>query len=341
MRILGIETSCDDTGIGIVSYAKGKFTIEATVTASQVLVHRKYGGVVPEVAAREHALTIIPTYQAAMKKAGVRWKDIDAIAVTGGPGLNTALMVGVETARTLSWIYNIPVVRTNHIEGHVCSTWASPDWKNITFPAVALIVSGGHTELILIKNIGQYSLLGRTLDDAVGEAFDKVAKMLGLSYPGGPEISKQALLGSPNAIKFPVSMLGPNNLDFSYSGLKTSVLYKLQEHRSVSKKPVNDIAASFQAAAIKPLVLKSALALKKTGAKALILAGGVAANKHLRESLAEMIEQDHPKTSLVQAPLELCMDNGTMIAMAGIFHAQKKDFTPWKKLDADPNWELV
>lgn len=340
MRILGIETSCDDTAIGIVNFRRGKFTIEAQVAASQVLIHRKYGGVVPEVAAREHAVTIIPTLKAALKKGLVKWKDIDAIAVTGGPGLNTALLVGVETARTISYAMKKPLVRVNHIEGHIVSSWASPEASWIRFPAVALIVSGGHTELILVRGFGQYKLLGRTLDDAVGEAFDKTAKILGLPYPGGPEISRRAEDGDPTHFKFPRALMKRGHLDFSYAGLKTSVLYELRKHKKTART-VNDVAASFQLAAIEPLVEKTRWAVQKTKAKTVLLGGGVAANTLLRHELSAMIRRDLPRVRYIQPALNLCMDNGVMIAMVGAFRAAKKDFTPWKKIKADPNWELV
>ncbi len=340
-RVLGIETSCDDTAIGIVSYANKKFTIEASVTASQVLVHRQYGGVVPEVAAREHALIILPTLEAAMKSARVKWSDIDALAVTGGPGLNTALLVGVETARALSYVLKKPVVRVNHIEGHIVSAWASPAAPRIKFPAVALIVSGGHTELILVRGIGKYLMLGCTLDDAVGEAFDKVAKILGLQYPGGPEIARRAVHGNHTAFAFPRALMRRGNLDFSYSGLKTSVRYELQKHRRRPATLINNIAASFQAAAIEPLVVKTRWAAERVGAKTVLLGGGVAANRLLREKIQTMVTQNLPGAIFVPPAWPLCMDNGVMIAMAGMFRAQKKQFTPWQKLKADPNWELV
>lgn len=340
MRILGIETSCDDTAVGIVGYRRGRFTIEAQVAASQVLIHRKYGGVVPEVAAREHAVTIWPTLLAALKRAGCSWPDIDVIAVTAGPGLNTALLVGVETARTIGYALHKPVVRVNHIEGHVVSAWASPS-ASIKFPAVALIVSGGHTELILVRGFGKYSLLGRTLDDAVGEAFDKVAKILGLPYPGGPEIAARATSGNPQTIVFPRGVMKEKNLNFSYAGLKTSVLYYVQDHRPRTARQVADVCASFQAAAIEPLVEKTRRAVAQTKARAVLLAGGVAANALLRTSLAHMLATGFPSVVYAQASLELCMDNGAMIALAGAFHARRKDFTPWPKLTADPNWELA
>lgn len=340
MRILGIETSCDDTSIAVVNERRGKFVIESQVTASQILIHRKYGGVVPEVAAREHAVTILPTLRAALARAKKTWVDIDAIAVTGGPGLNTALLVGVETARTLAYALGKPVVRVNHIEGHILSIFGGPDAHRVKLPAVALIVSGGHTELIYIKHVGNYRLLGATVDDAVGEAFDKTAKVLGLPYPGGPAIAKLAEHGNPEAIVFPRSFMTPGNLDFSYAGLKTSVLYHVQKNKP-TKKQLPDIAASFQAAAIAPLVAKTVGAVKKTGARSVLLGGGVAANTLLRRELAAILKQQTPPVPLVTAPFSLCTDNGAMIAIAGAFHAQKKDFTPWKKLRADPNWELV
>ncbi|MBI2985051.1 MAG: tRNA (adenosine(37)-N6)-threonylcarbamoyltransferase complex transferase subunit TsaD [Candidatus Kerfeldbacteria bacterium] len=341
MKVLGIETSCDDTAIGIVNYGRGRFVIQAQVEASQVLIHRKYGGVVPEVAAREHAVTIIPTLKAALRRARVVWNDLDVIAVTAGPGLMTALSVGVETARTLSYALKKPLVRVNHIEGHIISNWIHPAAAKIRFPAVALIVSGGHTELILVKSIGQYKLLGRTLDDAVGEAFDKVAKLLGLTYPGGPSVAKRALRGNPAAFSFPRALMGRGNLDFSYAGLKTAVLYEWRKHRRRSVKLVNDLCASFQAAATDQLVAKSRWAMDKTRAKTLLLAGGVAANELLRRRLSSIVNREFPGARYFQAPLSLCMDNGVMIAMAGAFHATHRRFTPWKKIRADPNWELV
>lgn len=341
MRVLGIETSCDDTGIGLVSFHRGRPQVEVNLTASQALVHRKYGGVVPEVAAREHTVTILPTLAAAMHRGRVGWNDIDAIAVTAGPGLNTALLVGVETARTLAYVQRKPLVAVNHIEGHIASTLAAARGPAVRFPAVALVVSGGHTELILVRSIGRYTLLGQTVDDAVGEAFDKVAKILGLPYPGGPEIAARATSGNPQAIVFPRGVMKEKNLNFSYAGLKTSVLYYVQDHRPRTARQVADVCASFQAAAIEPLVEKTRRAVAQTKARAVLLAGGVAANALLRTSLAHMLATGFPSVVYAQAPLELCMDNGAMIALAGAFHARRKDFTPWPKLTADPNWELA
>lgn len=339
MRILGIETSCDDTAIGVVTYSHGQFTVEAQITASQALMHRKYGGVVPEVAAREHAVTILPTLTTAMKQAKVKWSDIDALAVTGGPGLNTALLVGVETARTLGYALRKPVIRVNHIEGHVVSGLLRYNLRQLRLPAIALVVSGGHTELIRISALGRYTLLGRTLDDAVGEAFDKVAKILGLPYPGGPEISKRAARGNASRFAFPRALMQRGSLDFSYSGLKTSVLYELQKHRRRTPLLINDFAASFQAAALEPLVTKTRWALEQTRAKSLLLGGGVAANTMLRQIIQNLAADAGVK--LYEPERSVCMDNGVMIAMAGALHASRKEFTPWKKLSADPGWELV
>lgn len=339
MRILGIETSCDDTAIGIVRQTGSRFLVEAQVTASQALIHRKYGGVVPEVAAREHAVTILPTIQAALRQASVGWPQIDVIAVTGGPGLSTALVVGVEAARTLGYVLNKPIVRVNHIEGHVLSVYGSGGGKP-KYPAVTLVVSGGHTELILVKRPGVYRLLGKTIDDAVGEAFDKTAKLLGLTYPGGKLLSDMARRGNPNSFSFPRSLLGKNSVDFSYAGLKTAVLYETMRHKKLTSRLKADIAASFQAAALEPLIVKTRLVLQKTKARSLLVGGGVAANTVLRQQLEKLVHESL-KISLHLAPLGLCTDNGVMIAIAGYFHAQKKDFTPWNRLTADPNWELA
>lgn len=341
MRVLGIETSCDDTAIGVVHYARNRFTVESQVTASQVVTHRRYGGVVPEVAAREHALTILPTLQTALANAQVSWASIDALAVTGGPGLNTALLVGVETARTLAYALRKPVIRVNHVEGHVVSGLIEPGLQHLTLPALALIVSGGHTEFVHVTRLGRYRLVGRTLDDAVGEAFDKVAKILGLPYPGGPEISRRAARGNPRRFIFPRALMRRGQLDTSYSGLKTSVLYEVQRHRRLSASLVNDIAASFQAAAIEPLLVKTGWALETTRAKTFLLGGGVAANNALRSGLVRLVQQQFPHVVMHVPPLSLCMDNGVMIAAAGALRALRHEYTPWRKLTADPGWELV
>jgi N6-L-threonylcarbamoyladenine synthase len=337
MIILGIETSCDDTSIGIVEYRRGHWHVLANITASQV-IHKKYGGVVPEVAAREHALTIIPTIEAALRRTGFHWKNIDRIAVTAGPGLQTALLVGVEAARTLSWLYSIPLVAVNHIEGHVVSAFAGRSLRDLHLPAVALIVSGGHTELISIKKFGSYQLLGKTIDDALGEAFDKTAKVLGLPYPGGPEISRLAAIGNPSAYAFPRAIMEKGNMSFSYAGLKTAVLYAWEKERRISEKKLQDICASFEVAALDPIIEKTRRALQQTTAKTLLLGGGVAANRSLRQRLQESIEREFPATRFLLPEPSLCTDNGAMIAIAGSLQRKK---TSWKHIEANPAWELV
>ena len=339
MIILGIESSCDETAISVVKATTGRFEILSHVIASQIKTHKKYGGVVPEVAAREHVVNIIPVLETALTKAKIKPKDISNITVTKGPGLITSLRVGVQTAKTLSLTWNKKIVGLNHMEGHIYANWyENPKLK---LPALCLVVSGGHTELIEIKKHNHYKLIGQTRDDAAGEAFDKVAKILGLGYPGGPIIQKISQTGDPLKSTFPRPMINQNNFDFSFSGLKTSVLYLVKKQFNNKNVPVNDIAASFQRAAVDVLVKKTIRAAKKLKVKTVLLAGGVAANKPLREQLGLAITKELPGTNYHYPPIKLCTDNATMIAIAGYHHAKQKDFADWKKLDADPNWELV
>jgi N6-L-threonylcarbamoyladenine synthase len=331
MRALAIETSCDETAIAIVSEKNNRFVVDKSTLASQATIHAKYGGVVPEVAAREHAAHVIPL----LKEVGVAHdgEGIDAIAVTAGPGLVPALRIGVELAKTLAWSWGKPLVAVNHLEGHIYSVWLEKETP--AFPALCLLVSGGHTELILMKDHGDYELLGMTRDDAAGEAFDKVAKMLGLSYPGGPEISRAALKGDREAIEFPRPMSDSNDLDFSFSGLKTAVRVRLAEHADDS---VEDIAASFQQAAVDSLVYKTLKAVAQTNPKSIILSGGVSANKHLRQTLESAL----PDGISFHAPdLSLTGDNAVMIAIAGLHRAKAKEFVDPLTLVADPNMRLT
>ncbi|XOU94254.1 MAG: tRNA (adenosine(37)-N6)-threonylcarbamoyltransferase complex transferase subunit TsaD [Candidatus Kerfeldbacteria bacterium] len=339
MIILGIESSCDETAISVVKATAGRFEILSHVVASQIKTHKKYGGVVPEVAAREHVVNIIPVLETALTKAKITPKDISNITVTKGPGLITSLRVGVQTAKTLSVTWNKKIVGLNHMEGHIYANWYEN--PNLRLPALCLVVSGGHTELIEIKKHNNYKLIGQTRDDAVGEAFDKVAKLLELGYPGGPMIQKIAKKGDPYSYKFPRPMINQNNFDFSFSGLKTSVLYLVKKQFNNKNVPVDNIAASFQQAAVDVLVKKTIKAAKKLKIKTVLLAGGVAANKPLREQLGQAVTKELPNTKYHYPPLKLCTDNATMIAIAGYHHAKQKDFSDWKKLDADPNWELV
>jgi len=340
MRILGIESSCDETAIAIVSGnpaagggAGGDLVIETSLIASQAALHAKYGGVVPEVAAREHIDAIFPLLlEAGIPRDG---SGIDAIAVTSGPGLVPALRVGVELAKTLAWAWGKPLVGVNHLEGHLYSTF-----KAIEFPALALLVSGGHTEIVLLKDHGVYERVGATRDDAAGEAFDKVAKLLGLGYPGGPAVSKAAESGNPAAIAFPRPMMESGDFDFSFSGLKTAVAVYLRPFDPLVLRPsVPDVCASFQAAVVDVLVAKTMRAAEKFHPKCLILAGGVSANRALRASLeAQAKACGYP---ILFPDLALTGDNAAMIAAAGYYHAMRGDYRDPLTLVADPNMELV
>ncbi|MBU0613439.1 tRNA (adenosine(37)-N6)-threonylcarbamoyltransferase complex transferase subunit TsaD [Patescibacteria group bacterium] len=340
MIILGIETSCDETAAAIVENKRGVFKVRSNVVSSQIKIHAKTGGVVPEVAAREHIKNILPVVEQALKEGKATQKDIDAIAVTTGPGLITSLIVGVETAKTLAHVWNKPVVSVNHIEAHLYANFASN--KKVSFPLLALIVSGGHTELILMKKHGHYKLIGKTRDDAAGEAFDKVAKILKLGYPGGPIISKLANKGNARAFDLPRPMLKDKTYDFSFSGLKTAVLYESQskKHNFNSKKKIADMSASFEQATVDVLIKKTTRATKEHKIKTVLLAGGVAANKKLRADLKKELQTELPKVELLLPDLDYCTDNAAMIAVAGYFHARKKEFTQISKIQADPNWEL-
>jgi len=345
MRVLGIETSCDETALAIVKKNdNGEFEIEKHLLASQVLVHAEFGGVVPEVAAREHIATIFPMLdELGIEKDG---QGIDAIAVTAGPGLVPALRIGVELGKVLSWVWKKPLVAVNHLEGHIYSVWihkTSNTQNQIpVFPALCLLVSGGHTELILMKDHGEYELIGMTRDDAAGEAFDKVAKLLGLGYPGGPAISKSAEKGNPKAISFPRPMIDTEDLDFSFSGLKTAVkneMAQMSQKAQMAKR--EDIAASFQAAVVETLVTKTMRAVEKYKPKSVILSGGVSANQSLRSSLKQVLNKQYSEISFHAPELFLTGDNAIMIAIAGAHHAMKNEFVDPLTLVADPNMRLV
>lgn len=302
--VLGIETSCDETGLAIVRDGR---TVLANEVASQIDVHKEFGGVVPEIASRQHTQIISQLTDKVFATAGVTPAQLDAIAVTVGPGLQGSLMVGTCFAKALAYVWEKPFVPVHHIEGHIYSAFLGEEAPE--FPLLALIVSGGHTQLIRCDGPHAYDIIGTTRDDAVGESFDKVARLLGLSYPGGPSIQRAAAEGNPTAYAFPRAMPSKDTLDFSYSGLKTAVLYALRENSSAN---VADIAASFQAAAVDALIRKTIQALKATGLPRLVVAGGVAANKLLRDRLV----QDIPVPVFVP-PFKYCIDNGAMIAAAG------------------------
>lgn len=315
INILGIETSCDETAAAVV--ADGNI-IKSSVVASQAKLHEKYGGVVPEVASRAHIENIYPVVSGAVEESGVSLKDIDAIAVANQPGLTVALIVGVTAAKTLALALDKPLIAINHVHAHLQAAMLNAE--SIDLPAVALVVSGGHTNLYDCQSPLDLTLLGSTIDDAAGEAFDKVATILHLPYPGGPSIEKAAKNGNPKAINFPRSMMGKESLDFSFSGLKTAVLYHCQGQDmkapstvdSMSEQQIADIAASFQAAVTDVLLAKCKRAADKIQAKTVLLGGGVAANSALRDGLTDMCENENLK--LLIAPKKLCTDNAVMVA---------------------------
>lgn len=317
INILGLETSCDETAAAVV--ADGRI-VKSSIVASQTKLHEKYGGVVPEIASRAHIEKIYPVIAEAITQAGVDKDDIDAIAVANQPGLTVALIVGVTAAKTLSFVWEKPLLAINHLHAHLQSALMGQDSPEL--PAVALIVSGGHTSLYDYHSPLQPVLLGSTIDDAAGEAFDKVASILKLSYPGGPSIEKAAKHGNPKAIKFPVSMLGKDSLDFSFSGIKTAVLYYCHgkdmkgENKvdSMSQQQIADIAASFQSAVVDVLVKKTQRAAEKIFAKTILLGGGVAANTELRTRLQQMCDSMKPPKKLLVAPKRYCTDNAVMVA---------------------------
>ena len=304
--ILGIETSCDETAAAVV--ANGHEVL-SNVVSSQIDIHAKYGGVVPEVASRAHVENMTPVVEQAMADAGVSPDDLSAIACTVGPGLIGSLLIGVSSAKSLALVWDKPFVAVNHLEAHLYSSFLED--PNLAMPVVVLLVSGGHTMLILMEGHGQYRLLGQTLDDAAGEAYDKVARYLGLGYPGGPIIDKMAADGDPKAVKFPRAMI-KDGYDFSFSGLKTSVVNYVRKNPDVADA---DIAASFQEAVVEVLITKARRAVTEHGATGLCLAGGVAANSALRARAVEVAEEDGI-TAFVPSR-SMCTDNAAMIAAAG------------------------
>ena len=310
MKILGIETSCDETGVALFCETGG--VIENRVY-SQIDLHRKYGGVIPELASRDHIRKTLPLVKSVLEEHHLGKKDINGIAYTAGPGLVGALLVGASVAKSLALAWGVPAIGVHHMEGHLLATLLTEDPPN--YPFIALLVSGGHSQLIACYENQEYQLLGESQDDAAGEAFDKVAKMLGLDYPGGPVIEKLAAKGDPERFSFPRPMTKKPGLDFSFSGLKTAVANEIKAHANMTLIDKADLAASFQAAALETIRIKCKRALDSTGIKSLVVAGGVSANHALRENL-EKIAQDK-NVRIHYPPLDLCTDNGAMIAFAG------------------------
>lgn len=309
MRVLGIETSCDETGVAVYDSEKG---LLAHRLYSQVELHADYGGVVPELASRDHVRKLIPLIKEVLAAANSSAQEINGIAYTSGPGLAGALMVGAMTGRSLAYAWNVPAIGVHHMEGHLLAPLLEVNKPE--FPFIALLVSGGHTQLLRVDGIGQYQLLGESVDDAAGEAFDKVAKMLNLDYPGGPNVAKLALQGNGAAFKFPRPMLDRPGLDFSFSGLKTSVLTAYKNTPDYPEK-LADIAASFEAAVVDTLLRKCERALKETGLKRLVMAGGVSANVKLRADLEALAQRK--RWQVFYPSHAFCTDNGAMIAYAG------------------------
>ncbi len=331
MRVLGIETSCDETGIAIYDEQQGLLSHHLY---SQVAVHADYGGVVPELASRDHVRKTIPLIKAALKAANCSKDDIDAIAYTAGPGLVGALLVGTSIGRSLAYAWKKPAIEVHHMEGHLLAPMLE---QNIpTFPFVALLVSGGHTMLVQVDNIGEYIILGESVDDAAGEAFDKTAKLLGLDYPGGPRLAKMAEQGVPGRFTFPRPMTNKPGLDFSFSGLKTAAANTIRQSGDDSQTKA-DIAHAFQQAVADTLVIKCRRALEQTGINQLVVAGGVSANTYLREKLQGLMQTK--KGEVFYPRTEFCTDNGAMIAFAGM-QRLKANQTVGLSIKAKPRWSL-
>lgn len=392
MKILGIETSCDETAIAVLEIRHEKFLVLSNIISSQVKVHAPYGGVVPSLAKREHEKNLVPILLAALKDSGIskiklrikkkpiinsilerepvllkqftkcilplKITDIDLIAVTSGPGLEPALWSGINFAKALAKLWRKPLIGVNHLEGHIYSNWLPPvvgiNYKlsAISFPILNLVVSGGHTMLVFMRDHGKYKLLGETRDDAAGEAFDKVARMLGLGYPGGPAISAIAeqpiIKNRQSVIKLPRPMLNAKNYDFSFSGLKTAVFYLVKDIEKRNKKPIKQlsklrsaIAKEFQNAVTEVLIKKTLHAAKEYKVSSVMLSGGVSANKLLRETLAREIQNKLPATNYQQPDLTYTGDNAAMIALAGYFRYIKNKATLKKDIKADANLPLI
>jgi N6-L-threonylcarbamoyladenine synthase len=357
MKILGIETSCDETAASIVECRRGKIGILSNVVSSQVKLHAKWGGVVPNLAAREHLKNIIPVLKLALNVAKIKPAELDLIAVTSGPGLIPALLIGTSAAKTLSYVWKKPLIGIHHIEGHIAANFIRDISNKIKFPALCLVVSGGHTQLILMKDYLKYEIVGQTLDDAAGEAFDKVARILSVGYPGGPAISaiaeKFKIQSVSQRTKFKINLPRPmiykNNFDFSFSGLKTAVLYETKKHPELlkDKNYVAEMCREFQQAVVDVLISKTIKAAKKYNPKTIMLAGGVAANEELRKQLDKAIKLNLKNTTYRIPPIEYTGDNAAMIAAAACFRwksmnkaQKKKAFQNWKTLDTDANLKL-
>ena len=341
--ILALETSCDETAAAVI---RGGRTIVSNEVASQMHLHERYGGVVPEVASREHVLSMVPVIEAALAPLPGGWKEVDAVACTYGPGLAGALLTGVNVAKGIAWAHGLPLVAVNHLEAHIYANWLIPagtaaeDHPDPPFPLVCLIVSGGHTALALLRDHGDYELLGQTRDDAAGEAFDKAARIMGLGYPGGPQVERIAAGVDTEGMRVPRAWLG-DSYDFSFSGVKTHVLHAVAEHAAVTATVSQDdrftprLAAAFQEAVVDVLVTKTVRAAESFGARCVLLAGGVAANRPLRETLIA-----RSPVPVHYPPIRLCTDNAAMVGAAAYFRYEQGLQHDWS-LGVKPNLKLI
>jgi N6-L-threonylcarbamoyladenine synthase len=331
MRVLGIETSCDETGIAVVDSERG---LLAHALHSQIDLHVDYGGVVPELASRDHVRKTLPLIREVLAQAGLNKKNIDGVAYTGGPGLVGALLVGAAIGRSLAWGWGVPAIAVHHMEGHLLAPLLETPAP--AFPFLALLVSGGHTMLVQVAALGCYRIIGETLDDAAGEAFDKTAQLLGLGYPGGPAVARLAAQGDPQRFRFPRPMTNRPGLDFSFSGLKTAALNALQQHPGDPQARA-DIARAFEDAVVETLAIKCRRALQEQGLKRLVVAGGVGANTRLREQLGMIVAELGGEVFYPR--LEFCTDNGAMIAFAGLLRLQAGQ-SESSRIDARARWSL-
>ncbi|TCJ98028.1 O-sialoglycoprotein endopeptidase [Volucribacter psittacicida] len=337
MKVLGIETSCDETGVAIYDEQQG---LIANQLYSQIELHADYGGVVPELASRDHIRKTLPLIQAALQQANLTAKDIQGIAYTSGPGLVGALLVGATIARSLAYAWQVPALGVHHMEGHLLAPMLEENPPR--FPFIALLVSGGHTQLVQVEGVGNYQLLGESIDDAAGEAFDKTAKLLGLDYPGGAALSRLAQQGNPHRFLFPRPMTDRPGLDFSFSGLKTfaanTIHQAIQQEGQLTAQTKADIAYAFQLAVVETLAIKCRRALQQTGLKRLVIAGGVSANQQLRQQLAQLMHQLGGEVFYPQP--QFCTDNGAMIAYAGFLrlkYGEQQDLA----IQVKPRWNMT
>lgn len=332
MKVLGIETSCDETGVAVYDTVAG---LRAHALYSQVALHAEYGGVVPELASRDHVRKLVPLIRQTLAESGLAVSDLDGVAYTAGPGLVGALLVGAAAGRALAWALDLPAIGVHHMEGHLLAPMLED--ASVQPPFVALLVSGGHTQLVHVEAIGHYRLLGETLDDAAGEAFDKTAKLMGLPYPGGPELARLAETGAPGRYTFSRPMTDRPGLDFSFSGLKTQVLLAWQKSDQATQTRA-DIARGFEDAVVDTLANKCERALQASGCRTLVVAGGVGANRRLRERLQTMARQRHSRVCFPRP--EFCTDNGAMIAFAGALRLQAGQHQD-SSVHVQPRWDMA